>query len=136
MATWHWLQTMSMVIGLASVFLAAPVSLIFAWTGWIRTDRHGKDGWRTKALHGALVLVSLAATAYFVALGLQWWTQMQQSPTQKVLLDWVCIIGALFCLFGLLVATLGKGRARVPTACTAFFVLFLFLQSTPLAYLP
>ena len=106
----HWLQRVEIVVGWASVFLAAPVSLIFAWIGWIRADRHGKHGWRTKALHGALVLVSLAATCYAVSLGLQWWTRMQESPTQRVFLDWVCIMGGLFCLSGCWSPRLGKAE--------------------------
>jgi hypothetical protein len=125
-----------MVIGLASTFLAAPVSLVFAWLGWIRTDRHEQHSWRKKSLRPALLLVSLAATCYMLAVGLQWWTRAQEPHEYKLLTDWVCIAGALFCLFGLVAAGFGKGRTRVPIACAGMFGLFLFLQSTPLAWLP
>jgi hypothetical protein len=69
-------------------------------------------------------------------MGLQWWTRTQQSPGQKLLLDWVCIVGALCCLAGLAFEAVGNGRARLATASAAFFGLFLFVQFTPLAYLP
>ena len=125
-----------MVIGLASTFLAAPVSLVFSWLGWIRTDRHEQPSWRKKILRTALLLVSLAAICYILAFGLQWWTRAQEPHGYKVLTDWVCIAGALFCLFGLAAAGFGKGRTRVPIGCAGIFGLFLFLRSTPLAWLP
>lgn len=132
----HWVRAVPIMIGLASTFLAAPVSLAFAWLGWIRTDRHEQHSWRTKVLRPALTLVSLAAMCYFLAVGLQWWTRAQEPHAYKVLTDRVCIVGALFCLFGLVATGLGKGRTRVPIGCAGVFGLFLFLQSTPLAFLP
>lgn len=133
---WRLVEAAPMVIGLASTFLAAPVSLAFAWLGWIRIDCHEQDSWRTKILRPALLLVSSAAACYLLAFGLQWATRGREPHGYKALTDSVCIAGAIFCLLGLVVAAFGKGRTRVPIGCAGMFGLFLFLQSTPLAWLP
>jgi hypothetical protein len=131
-----WLELAGMTTGFASVFVASPVSLVFAWIGWIRTDRHRRNDLRANALLGALALVSLGEACYFYVLGLQWWTRMQAPPAKELFLNGASIIGAIACLVGLVFVVFAKGRARVSTACAGFFGLFLFLQFTPLAYLP
>ncbi|HKW16212.1 MAG TPA: hypothetical protein VJO35_01765 [Terriglobales bacterium] len=133
---WRYFQIVTMTIGMVSVFLASPISLVFAWTGWIRTDRQSTNDLRKRALQFALILVSFAGACFLLAYGWRSLTRGQSSVHETALLNWICIIGALGCLVGLVLAALAKGRARVPAACAGFFGLLLFLQFTPLAYLP
>jgi hypothetical protein len=133
----HWMQIAFGLFGLASVMIAAPVSLGLAWINWLRADRlvDGRN-WRETMLLAGLITLTLGAILYALLIPLEWWTRFSVSQSQKSLLNAIAMSGATCCILAALASAIAKGRARVSILIGAFFGLFMFAATTPLAYLP
>lgn len=137
MGLWHWFRVVFGLFEFVSLMVAAPVSLVFGWIAWLRTDRHASTReWRGKVLFSGLIAATLAAVLFFATLAEMRLTRDHGTAAQTALVNAICLTGAICCMAGMLASVFGKGRSRASVAATGIFGLFVFASITPFAVLP